>query len=215
MGGGHTLQVNVDESYGARISGGPLNNSYILNQFHLHWGSKSGQGSEHTLNGEMFDGELHLVHYNEVYDNISQAVAEGMGNGLAVVGIFLKEVTDWDQEMNVKDSATVNSLRKGAMELAKPWYGPTAPTVDIELRLIEFISAISDLTGLYHYEGGLTTPGCAEIVEWLVLDKPLLIRQNGLLSALRKNCDEHGNPIQDNYRPVQDASSRTLWHFKA
>ena len=89
-----------------------------------------------------FDGELHLVHYNEVYDNISQAVAEGMGNGLAVVGIFLKEVTDWDQEMNVKDSATVNSLRKGAMELAKPWYGPTAPTVDIELRLIEFISAI-------------------------------------------------------------------------
>ena len=146
---------------------------------------------------------MHLVHYNEVYDNISQAVAEGMGNGLAVVGIFLKEVTDWDQEMNVKDSATVNSLRKGAMELAKPWYGPTAPTVDIELRLIEFISAIrltiffsgidgdfqfntilrfSDLTGLYHYEGGLTTPGCAEIVEWLVLDKPLLIRQNGLVS---------------------------------
>ena len=48
-----SVQFNVDESYGARISGGPLNNSYILNQFHLHWGSKPGQGSEHTLNGEM------------------------------------------------------------------------------------------------------------------------------------------------------------------
>ena len=44
------------------------------------------------------------------------------------------------------------------------------------------ILRFSDLTGLYHYEGGLTTPGCAEIVEWLVLDKPLLIRQNGLVS---------------------------------
>ena len=48
-----SVQFNVDESYGARISGGPLNHSYILNQFHLHWGSKPGQGSEHTLNGEM------------------------------------------------------------------------------------------------------------------------------------------------------------------
>ena len=48
-----SVKFSVDESHGARISGGPLNNSYILNQFHLHWGSTNGQGSEHTLNGEM------------------------------------------------------------------------------------------------------------------------------------------------------------------
>ena len=42
--------------------------------------------------------------------------------------------------------------------------------------------SISDLTGLYHYEGSLTTPGCMEIVQWLVLDKPLLIRRDGLVS---------------------------------
>jgi len=211
--GGHTLKFSVDESHGARISGGPLNNSYILNQFHLHWGSTNGQGSEHTLNGEMFDGELHLVHYNAAYDNISHALWEGLPNGLAVVGIFLKEITMWDQEMGVQDSNTVNSLRMGAMELSRPWYGPSAPSADIEVRLIDFISSISDLTGLYHYEGSLTTPTCNEIVQWLVLDKPLLLRKNGLLPALRKNKDSYGNYIQDNYRPVQDNTGRTLWHF--
>jgi len=214
--GGHTLKFSVDESYGARISGGPLNNSYILNQFHLHWGSKNGQGSEHTINGEEFDGELHLVHYNEVYDNISHAVGEGMPNGLAVVGILLKEVTEWDQYTSVQDSNTVNSLRMGALELARPWYGPSAPSAEIEVRLIDFISSISDLTGLYHYKGSLTTPGCNEIVQWLVMDKPLFLRKNGLLPALRKNRDYNGDMIQDNYRPIQDVgNTRTIWHFTA
>ena len=154
-----------------------------------------------------FDGELHLVHYNEVYDNISHAVGEGMPNGLAVVGILLKEVTEWDQYTSVQDSNTVNSLRMGALELARPWYGPSAPSAEIEVRLIDFISSIryivfltpndfiklnfmvpyftfySDLTGLYHYKGSLTTPGCNEIVQWLVMDKPLFLRKNGLVST--------------------------------
>ena len=47
-----TVQFAVDESLSASISGGPLSERYILNQFHLHWGSKSGQGSEHTVDGE-------------------------------------------------------------------------------------------------------------------------------------------------------------------
>ena len=52
--------------------------------------------------------------------------------------------------------------------------------------LIKPCPSTSDLTGLYHYEGSLTTPGCAEIVQWLVLDKPLLIRENGLVSIQQK-----------------------------
>ena len=45
------MQFSVDESYGAGISGGPLNGSYTLNQFHIHWGSQQDQGSEHTVDG--------------------------------------------------------------------------------------------------------------------------------------------------------------------
>ena len=36
----------------------------------------------------------------------------------------------------------------------------------------------SDLSGMYHYTGSLTTPGCAEIVQWIVLDKPIYVEEN-------------------------------------
>ncbi len=55
---------------------------------HAHWGARQGRGSEHTLNGKMFDGELHLVHYNSAYGSFGQAVDKP--DGLAVLGIFLE-----------------------------------------------------------------------------------------------------------------------------
>ena len=37
---------------------------------------------------------------------------------------------------------------------------------------------LSDLTGMYHYTGSLTTPGCEEIVQWIILDTPLHVNKN-------------------------------------
>ena len=46
------VKFSVDENFGDSISGGPLTDTYKLNQFHLHWGSQQGQGSEHTVDGQ-------------------------------------------------------------------------------------------------------------------------------------------------------------------
>ena len=46
------VKFGVDESFEAAISGGPLDAEYTLSQFHLHWGSQPGQGSEHTIDGD-------------------------------------------------------------------------------------------------------------------------------------------------------------------
>ena len=51
--------------------------------------------------------------------------------------------------------------------------------------LIHFDLSNSDLNGIYHYKGSLTTPGCAEIVQWVVMDTPLYIRSNGLVSDFK------------------------------
>ena len=48
-----TLHVLLTE-----ISGGPLNGKYRLEQFHFHWGSNSGRGSEHTLNDFVYSSEV-------------------------------------------------------------------------------------------------------------------------------------------------------------
>ena len=87
------------------MSGGPLDSTYQLAQFHAHWGGENARGSEHTVDGkvgsgkylcfknifahrQMFSAELHLVHFNTKYGSLGEAVDKP--DGLAVLGIFLK-----------------------------------------------------------------------------------------------------------------------------
>ena len=157
------VKFTVDESHGAGISGGPLDGSYTLNQFHLHWGSEQDQGSEHTVDGHRFDngthlqvyifgtfiysfsydGELHLVHYKSTYDNISAAIADNQTDSLAVVGIFLREARKWDQWRGSQEADSIKNLRAAALGLSRNWRGPTAPMLDVEIVLDQLISGIT------------------------------------------------------------------------
>lgn len=40
------------------LQGGALDGVYRLVQFHIHWGSCEGQGSEHTVDGVKYDAEV-------------------------------------------------------------------------------------------------------------------------------------------------------------
>lgn len=40
------------------LAGGPLQGTYRLIQFHFHWGSSDGQGSEHTVNKKKYAAEV-------------------------------------------------------------------------------------------------------------------------------------------------------------
>ena len=59
---------------------------YEFAQFHWHWGSVSTQGSEHTIDGKEYPAEIHFVHFNKKYGDISTAVSKS--DGLAVLGFF-------------------------------------------------------------------------------------------------------------------------------
>ena len=74
---------------GSSLIGANLENPYNLVQFHFHWGSEDSLGSEHAVNGEKADAELHLVHLNSKYSDVTEALANK--DGLAVLGIFLKQ----------------------------------------------------------------------------------------------------------------------------
>nr|KAF7392443.1 hypothetical protein H0235_017442 [Vespula pensylvanica] len=74
----------------AVLSGGPLmDDIYKLEQYHCHWGCSDSRGSEHTVDGQAFAGELHLVHWNtSKYKTFAEAAKAS--DGLAVLGVFLK-----------------------------------------------------------------------------------------------------------------------------
>jgi len=155
------------------------------------------------------------VHYKSSYDNISAAVHDGQADSLSVVGIFLREESEWDQHRGHPDSGTLSNLRAAAKQLSRPYRGPGQASIDVEILPDELLCGITDLSGFYHYEGSLTTPGCAEIVQWIVMDTPMYIRSNGLIAALKKNVDINGDEIQDNYRPTQALNNRTVYHYVA
>ena len=57
---GHLPTLTINKSQGtAEITGGPLGfTTYTLNQFHFHFGCENDRGSEHTLNGKQFAGQV-------------------------------------------------------------------------------------------------------------------------------------------------------------
>lgn len=42
----------------SELAGGPLSSKYRLEQFHMHWGDCNNEGSEHTVDGQSFAGEV-------------------------------------------------------------------------------------------------------------------------------------------------------------
>ncbi|KAE9544967.1 hypothetical protein AGLY_000510 [Aphis glycines] len=86
---GYGWKVDATGGEGSELSGGPLGHKYKLEQFHCHWGCTSTKGSEHTVDGMPYAGELHLVHWNcDKYNSFSEAIAHP--DGLAVLGVFLQ-----------------------------------------------------------------------------------------------------------------------------
>lgn len=89
---GYGWTVNVPNALetNASVTGNPLKNeTYVLEQFHAHWGHNDTCGSEHTIGGQAFSAELHLVHWNK--DRFASfAEAAKNDKGLAVLAVFLE-----------------------------------------------------------------------------------------------------------------------------
>lgn len=86
---GYCWRVDVNGK-DSELTGGPLGeDKYVLEQFHCHWGSTDAKGSEHTVDGQSYAGELHLVHWNQTkYESFAEAARHP--DGLAVLGVFIK-----------------------------------------------------------------------------------------------------------------------------
>jgi carbonic anhydrase len=166
-----------------------------------------GTGSEHTYNEQQFVAEVHLVHYKASYANLSVAVAAGIAGdpaALAVVGIFIDAGGRRSQ-----NSPTISKLISGVQETSGL---PIGNTTDVTISLIDFVAHARQLSGMFSYDGGLTTPGCFEIVKWIVLDKPMRVSTR-FIEKLQLNKESNGQSIQNNFRPVQPIGSRTVNYY--
>lgn len=178
------------------LTGGPLKNEYRLVQMHAHWGKEEGRGSEHTLNGKMYDGELHLVHYNTAYGSFGEAADKP--DGLAVLGVFLKVGESEHSEFGKITSLLEKVNKKGDQTELEGDLDPT--------------NLLPESDCYFTYLGSLTTPPLLESVTWLVynnhinISKEQMASMRGMLIGGEDGC----GCMVDNYRPVCGKGARTV-----
>jgi len=186
------LDVNSDES---SLKGGPLDSEYKLLQIHAHWGACDGSGSEHTLDGECYDAELHLVHYNTKYGEPGNALDKP--DGLAVLGIFLKVGKAHPEFEKLCTSLEEIVLRGSAVAVKEP---------------IDPAAFLPGDKSYFTYLGSLTTPPLLESVTWIVFRQNIEISEEQLdvMRKLKVDENEECECIVDNYRPPCQLGSRTM-----
>uniref|UniRef100_A0A3P9IQB4 Carbonic anhydrase n=1 Tax=Oryzias latipes TaxID=8090 RepID=A0A3P9IQB4_ORYLA len=176
---GHSAHFALPPS--VRLTGGALPGYYRAAQFHFHWGGKGRPGSEHTIDGERFPMELHIVHIKEPYSSLAEAQ---------------------------HDMAVCVSLELFFFYFS---LSPGSTTVIPNFRLSDIIPPASDLHHYYRYVGSMTTPGCEHAVAWTVFHRTLSISSRQLDAIVKQCRFWTGLPMTDIYRPTQPLDDRIVY----
>jgi len=197
---GHSVKLSSTYTiFTPTVSGGNLPNSYKFAQLHFHWGSNNGKGSEHLVDGSAYAMEMHLVHFKSSFATIADSLADPQSDTLAVLGIFFQE-SDTPHPGLSKLLPFFSQISEAGSE------------VEIDnFPLADLIPEYAKLDDFYRYEGGLTTPGCNEIVQWTVLRNPINMTHYQL-NEFRKLLNHEKEALEDNFRPVQPLNDRVIVH---
>ncbi len=157
---GHSIQIDVPQGLTLNYDGVP----YHLRQFHFH------HPSEHTLDGQLFEMEMHLVH----------AAADGQ---ILVVGVMLSGGAQVDAPCYAPLFDHLPTAECG------PQY--TGLMIDPGALLPKDHA-------YYYYEGSLTTPPCTEGVHWVVMAQPIPL-SDAQVDAFTAVFPDNHRPVQPLY----------------
>uniref|UniRef100_A0A3P9NPT1 Carbonic anhydrase n=1 Tax=Poecilia reticulata TaxID=8081 RepID=A0A3P9NPT1_POERE len=190
---GHSVKVNIPIT--STISGGDLSTTYKAVQFHLHWGKDGGPGSEHTIDGEQYPMELHIVHMKSSYADLTTALRDP--NGVAVLGFFY--------EVSKSPNRMYDTIINGVQSVASK-SSFSLPSIS----LAQLIPPEQKLTSYYRYRGSLTTPPCSESVVWTVFETPIPLSMDQM-KAFSTVQFYDGTSMVNNFRPVQPLNGRLVY----
>jgi carbonic anhydrase len=210
----HVEQANAPPANGTTCEAATLeipgvDGVFELLQFHVH------TNSEHTMDGNRYGAELHMVH--KLRD----------GDRLAVVGLFLQANAFVNDALFSNVLAGFDGAADAAADLCNVtlpdhwWSHGNASFADADANAtVNVYGLIPANSTFYRYDGGLTTPPCSEIVTWNVADTPLSVsvaQYNDLagliLNYLSPDTCEFAtiaSPSGSTSRPVQLLNNRTV-----
>jgi carbonic anhydrase len=158
LNNGHTIQMPYAPGSYITLDG----QRYDLLQLHFH------SPSEHAINNQLSDAELHLVHQNDRGE-------------IVVVAVLLQ--TD-----EVNDSADdFGQLSENLPAIAGDKIR-TGKTINAQ-------NLLPSRTTTYRYSGSLTTPPCSESVTWLVMSEPVSLPA-AQMDQYKKLLNHNNRPLQ-------------------
>lgn len=154
---GHTVLAEPEKPNNTLTFDGE---EYTLSQFHFH------APSEHQINGEHEDMELHLVHESPEGELVVTAFMLQESSGTSFPSSF------WDK---------------------MPSSEAEAPASTDKLINLEELLPLSSST--FQYNGSLTTPPCTEDVRWVVYEQPVSLT-NSQLENFQQIFEDNHRPVQ-------------------
>ncbi|XP_052821636.1 putative carbonic anhydrase-like protein 1 isoform X3 [Octopus bimaculoides] len=154
-----TMAIREDPSNYITILTGPFSYRFRIYQLKIHFGTVDNAGSEHTIGGQSFAAEIHLIAYNtDLYDNYTSALASP--HGIVAIAIFAMLSEKTGNEFDVIGKEFENIRFKGEKRnISQVLLADIIPKTDHYMT----------------YEGSLTQPGCQETVTWIILNKPIYV----------------------------------------
>ncbi|XP_043458178.1 carbonic anhydrase 1 isoform X1 [Prionailurus bengalensis] len=194
---GHSFHVSFEDNDNRSVlRGGPLSESYRLSQFHFHWGRTNDYGSEHTVDGVKYSGELHIVHWNSAkYSSFAEAASQA--DGLAIIGVLMKV-----DKANPRLQKVLDALN------AVKTKGKRAPFTNFDPSTL-----LPSSLDYWTYFGSLTHPPLHESVIWIICKESIGISPEQLAQfrSLLSNVEgDKAVPIQHNNRPPQPLKGRIV-----
>eukprot|EP00093_Oithona_nana_P007627 07627.XXX_433665_432947_1 [CDS] Oithona nana genome sequencing. len=197
------------------MHGGPLSGEYSFWQMHCHWGKTNYEpgtteptkveqhGSEHWIDGKQYDAECHWVHFNNKYGTVGDAIASGDADALSVIGVMLEI-----DETNGQDEVEwIGPVKDAASALVTP---DKEPLKNVPFNVYGFLKQLEDQNqcfGYYNYLGGLTTPGCNQLVSFIIIDTPIKINMAQWANVYKLQADD-ASPVPqvmfNNFRVPQN-----------
>ncbi|KAF7239984.1 Carbonic anhydrase 9 [Varanus komodoensis] len=188
---GHTIVLELPESM--TVTGGGFPQAYRAAQLHLHWGSEhSRAGSEHTVDGHRYAGEIHVVHYSSRFASIKEA--QGEPGGLAVLAAFL--------EVGPEENKPYQHILNHLEAVQDKGEETSIATFDVATLLP------SSLDRYFRYNGSLTTPPCYQTVNWTVFNQTIRLSQEQIALLDDSLEGDEDQPLQSNFRLTQGLHGR-------
>lgn len=161
---------------------------YKLVQFHFHWGRRTEEGTEHLVNGNAEEFEIHFVSKKiggedpTAGDALAVIAVRGEISRRPIRGVF--KILDASEIIEVESSIPICKI----------------VMADLLPKNLDY----------YFYEGSLTTPDCDETVQWFVLKQTICVPAAYLAQLRKIEMDEAGNPLTFNFRAPQNLNQRTV-----